>query len=261
MLNNDSNKDGRAIGAGLLVALLALGCSAEAAPPAPAPGGSNANSSGGNASASGGATSSASAGSGNTSSTPSGSGGATGGDAGKALPVVIDDYFAPSGYMEDARDMNAGMTPAFEGDDTTCGGNRSAGGRGFCHEVTFSTFPSGGLGWGGVFWQYPANNWGTMPGLKIAPGATKVRFQARGASGGEKVGFFAGIGAGSEAYADGFKMTNQDFTLTAEWQEYVLTLPSNADYSKGVVGPLAWGVGSEGNATPVKFYIDDITFE
>ena len=74
----------------------------------------------------------------------------TGGSA-KPLPLVIDDFFAPSGYMEDARNGNATMTPAFHGDDTTCAGNRAPGGRGFCHIVTFNMWATGGIMWGGVF--------------------------------------------------------------------------------------------------------------
>jgi hypothetical protein len=177
------------------------------------------------------------------------------------LPVVIDDFYAPSGYMEDARMGNATMTPAMEGDDTTCNGERAAGGRGFCHIVTFDSFPAGGLGWGGVFWQYPGGNWGMLPGLAIEPGATRVRFMARGETGTEVVGFSVGIGQGSEPYADKVKVANQNFTLTTEWKEYELMLPASADYSKGVAGPFSWGVGSEGNTVPLKFYLDDITFE
>jgi hypothetical protein len=179
------------------------------------------------------------------------------------LPVIVDKFFAPSGYMEDARNGDATMTPAFDGDDTTCMGNRAPNGRGFCHTVTFNMFASGGLMWGGVFWQYPANNWGTMPGLKVAPGATKVRFMARGDKGGETVGFFAGIVAKNSPapHADGFEITNQDKKLTTDWQEYTLPLPSSGKYEDGLVGPFAWGVGSNGNVLPMKFYVDDITFE
>src|SRR5690349_13077471 len=41
----------------------------------------------------------------------------TGGGGMQPLPVIVDDFFAPSGYMEDARNGNASMTPAFDGDD------------------------------------------------------------------------------------------------------------------------------------------------
>jgi hypothetical protein len=179
------------------------------------------------------------------------------------LPVVVDEFFAPSGYMEDARNGNATMTPAFDGDDTTCGGKRATGGRGFCHVVTFSMWATGGIMWGGVFWQYPANNWGTQPGLKVASGATQVHFKARGEKGGETVGFFAGISPKNAPApnADGFEITNTDKKLTTEWQDYSLPLPAGANYGGGLVGPFAWGVGANGNSLPVKFYLDDITFE
>jgi len=196
-----------------------------------------------------------------TSSTTGGST-TTGGGGQKPLPVVVDQFFAPSGYMEDARNGNATMTPAFDGDDTTCGGNRSLGGRGSCHVVTFTTFAIGGIMWGGVYWQYPGNNWGTQPGLQVAPGATQIHFRARGDKGGEKVGFFAGIQPTNAPApnADGFAIPNADKVLTTEWQDFSLPMPPGASYAGGVVGPFGWGVGADGNTLPVKFYLDDITF-
>lgn len=238
---------------------LGVGCAADASPP---PGTGSGNNTG---VTNGGAGSSGTLGAGG-SGVATGGGSTTGGGtpgAVQPLPVIIDAFFAPSGYMEDARNGNATMIPAFDGDDTTCKGNRAPSGRGFCHVVTFSMFASGGLMWGGVFWQYPGNNWGTMPGLKVAPGATKVRFMARGDKGGETVGFFAGIvpKTGPAPHADGFEVTNQDKKLTTDWQEYSLPLPASANYGDGVVGPFGWGLGANGNTLPVKFYVDDITFE
>jgi hypothetical protein len=187
----------------------------------------------------------------------------TGGGGVQPLPVIVDAFFAPSGYMEDARNGNATMTPMFDGDDTTCQGNRAPGGRGFCHIVTFSMWAAAGIMWGGVFWQYPANNWGTTPGLKVAPGATKIRFKAKGDKGGEIVGFFAGIKPANAPAPnpDTFEVMNVDQKLTTDWQEYSLPLPPGTSYAGGVVGPFGWGIGANGNTLPVKFYLDDITFE
>ncbi len=242
---------------GVAALSLAGGCAAGESDSGPRTGGTaGAGSTGaGSTTTTGGASSTTTSGVGTTST-------GTGGGA-QPLPVVVDAFFAPSGYMEDARNGNATMTPAFDGDDTTCGGNRAPGGRGFCHTVTFTAWAMGGIMWGGVFWQYPANNWGTQPGLQVAPGAMQVHFKARGDKGGETVGFFAGIKPKNAPApnADGFEITNTDKKLTTDWQDFTLPLPPGSSYSGGLVGPFAWGVGANGNTLPVKFYIDDITFE
>src|SRR5262245_12304873 len=113
---------------------LAAGCAAGESDGRPGSGGSS--SSGGPGSTTAGSTTGT--GTTGTGTTPSGTGTTSTGTGGGAqpLPVVVDDFFAPSGYMEDARNGNATMTPAFDGDDKTCGGNRAPGGRGFCHIVT-----------------------------------------------------------------------------------------------------------------------------
>jgi hypothetical protein len=183
-----------------------------------------------------------------------------------SLPFAVDDYFRPSGYMRDARNGNATMTPLDETGDATCGGARSpvSAPRGQCHVVTFTTFGAKPeLMWGGVYWQYPDGNWGELAGLAVPAGATKVAFQARGAVGGEVVGFFVG-GVGivdGKPHADKVEVRSTDLTLTAEWQAYELVLPTGSDYSTGVVGGFGWGVGANGNTLPMKFYLDDIVWE
>jgi hypothetical protein len=256
MLIQDSRTFLILIGVGALA--LAAGCAAGESGGQPASGTTTGSSTTGSPTGSTTGTGSSST----TGPTTTGGSTTTGGGGQQALPVVVDQFFAPSGFMEDARNGDATMTPAFDGDDTTCGGNRSPGGHGFCHVVTFTSWAMGGIMWGGVFWQYPANNWGTQPGLQVAPGATQIHFRARGDKGGEKVGFFAGIQSKSAPLpnADGFEIPNADKVLTTEWQDFSLPLPPGTSYAGGVVGPFAWGVGADGNTLPVKFYLDDITF-
>src|SRR6185436_1946833 len=75
-----------------------------------------------------------------------------------------------------------------------CLASRAPGSVGHCHKFTYTPVANadGAVSWGGVYWQYPVNNWGAMPGKRIAPGATKVTFTASGAAGGEVVKFLAG---------------------------------------------------------------------
>jgi hypothetical protein len=140
--------------------------------------------------------------------------------------------------------MTAGsitMVPLTPSDPTDCGGDRSGPAIGTCYKFTYMPV-AGGLGWGGVYWQYPANNWGDQPGLAVAPGATKVTFWAKGGAGGEVLELVAGgIQASGKMYMDSIK-ADQKFTLTSSWAQYTLPLPST-NYSP-VLGGLAWAMGT-----------------
>src|SRR5439155_12886514 len=118
-----------------------------------------------------------------------GSGGSGGGDMATPistmLPFVLDTAFVSSGYMGDGN--MAGpitMVPSKMGDSTDCNGKRgSTTALGACHVVTYMPPATAGMGWGGVYWQYPANNWGTKPGYAMPSGAKKVSFSAMGSKG------------------------------------------------------------------------------
>jgi len=123
-------------------------------------------------------------------------------------PLVVDDRYAASGF-EGGGDV-AGTIHA----DESCP-MRASDGRGHCHHVDWTP---GTNSWGGVVWQYPANNWGSSPGLPIPAGYAQVRFRAWGASGGEKVSFLAGLGVGGPDKFQG----RLDVTLAAMPTLYVL---------------------------------------
>src|SRR6202020_3363662 len=105
-------------------------------------------------------------------------------------------------------------------------------------------------GWAGVVWQYPANNWGTSPGLAVPAGATAVTFYARGGSGQEKVAFdVGGIGPASATApcADGVTGTLAKTTLSSTWTQYVI--PLNGPYPGGVIAGFTWiGAAADGPA-------------
>src|SRR4051812_37821156 len=123
-------------------------------------------------------------------------------------PFVVDDSFAASGY-EGGGDVAGTIS-----DDQTCP-MRGGDGRGHCHHLEWKP---GTNSWGGVLWQYPADNWGSAPGFAIPRGYGHVRFRAWGKTGGEKVSFVVGLGAGA---VDKFQ-ARADVTLTATPTEYVL---------------------------------------
>jgi hypothetical protein len=180
-----------------------------------------------------------------TSGTGSGTGSAgTGsGGSGPALPLVVDDYYAASGYMGDGE--TGGIT-----DSPMCD-VRAGDKRGLCHKLTWKP---GAKAWAGVYWQYPDGNWGTTPGLSLPAGATQISFWAWGAKGGEKIDFFAGMDK-----VDGFHAETGDIVLTTTPTHYVVNL-SKVTYS-AVVGAFGWSTGTSDGMSPVVFSIDDIEWQ
>ncbi len=154
-------------------------------------------------------------------------------------PFVVDDSFAASGY-------EGGGGPAGTiSDDQTCP-MRAGGMRGHCHHIEWKP---GTNSWGGVLWQYPANNWGSSPGFAIPDGYAQVRFRAWGKAGGEKVSFVVGLGANA---VDKFQ-ARADVALAAQPTEYVLGV--RGAYGAKVVSAFGWVTNAGAAET---FYVDDI---
>ena len=89
----------------------------------------------------------------------------------------VSNHFEPSGWMGDA------ITPGIVTFDPGCTDTWHTGGNSI--RITYSG--AGTQGWAGIYWQHPANNWGTVPngGFNLT-GAAKLTFWARGENGGEK---------------------------------------------------------------------------
>jgi len=159
-----------------------------------------------------------------------------------ALPFAVDDWFAPSGYMGDGSVTN-GIT------DTPDCSSRGGDGRGVCHHFVWD--PSG-MGWAGVYWQYPDGNWGAQPGLRVPGGATQVSFYAWAPGGSAEVGFMVGM-----ADVDGFEVKQEEIELGTSPQRYTLSL-ADTGYT-AVVGGFGW-VAADSD-TGVEFIVDDIAWE
>lgn len=185
-----------------------------------------------------------------------GSGGAPGG-----LPLAVDDFFVPSGFMGDgAEEGNVVMLPNTSDADATCSDDRpSTDTLGQCHTVTYTPAAEG---WAGVYWQSPEGNWGDQPGFAIPPGAQSVSFYAKGERGGEVVKFVAGgIEDEEMAHQDAFRV-EETVTLSDAWQPYSLDL-SSMSYDE-VIGAFAWVVSVEENDetdSSFTFWVDDIRWE
>jgi hypothetical protein len=180
------------------------------------------------------------------------------------LPFAVDSVYVTSGFMGDGSQTGAiTMTPSPSDSDTTCGGDRAQpGALGNCHSATYAPVATsaGGVGWGGVYWQYPVNNWGTMLGFAVPSGATSVAFWAKGAAGGEEVTFLVGgISAPGNPYQDTVS-AKLAVALTATWAQYKIDL-SGKTYST-VIGGFGWQMSAMNlTSPPAKFFVDDIEWE
>jgi hypothetical protein len=166
------------------------------------------------------------------------------------LPFYIysdqNDHYIPSGFMGDTSDI------VIVGTTKTNPGKGSA-----CMQVKYAGKAAGGQKWSGVYWQDPANNWGTIKGAGYnLTGAKKVKFMARGEKGGEIVEFKAGGISGE--YPDSFKAEASPVTLTADWKEYEIDL-TGQDLSS-VIGGFMFTVAKDKNAENTVFYLDEIRY-
>jgi len=76
---------------------------------------------------------------------------------------AVSDYYSPSGFMGDG----ANFRHLYADIGENCA-PRPAGARGQCFTFTyFEDTTMTGVGWAGVFWVFPGNNWGTRPGHAI----------------------------------------------------------------------------------------------
>jgi hypothetical protein len=222
--------------------------------------------------------SSGSLGTGGTGGSTGGTGGSTGGTGGstttnpckaagieKALPMTVDDAFIPSGYFAgplQGMDPEPNIMGIVEG---TCDTPpEPATSVGSCHKFTFQAAllsegteenPAGA--YGGVFWQAPANNWGTGPGIKVAAGATKVTFRAWSDTAETVVSFNAGGISGVCSDNVQLGATGTEITLSDTPTEYEVTLAGQT-YPDGVIGGFVWSAAVEDLETVVTVYIDDV---
>ena len=172
----------------------------------------------------------------------------------QSLPITVSDYFTPSGFMGDG----ATSSTAILVNSTACKQPRPTGAVGDCYRVTFNP---GSLGWAGVYWQYPENNWGMNPGKRVETGANRVTFYAAGATGGEPLQLL--VGGESDArlpYQDSFKVMSA-ITLTTTLTRYQIDI-SGRSYDSGVLGAFGWTlVAPTGAKAPIVFYLDSIRWD
>jgi len=159
----------------------------------------------------------------------------------------VENHFIPSGWMGETGDIT------FNDAETQ---NPQSGSS--CIKVTYSPKGSGGARWAGLYWQNPANNWGTKKGGYDLSGATRLKFWARGENGGERIKEFK-VGGLTGEYPDSDTATIEDVILTKEWKEYTIDLRGK-DLSY-ISGGFCWSTSLDVNPNGVTFYLDDIVYE
>ncbi|MBN1897901.1 MAG: OmpA family protein [Spirochaetes bacterium] len=115
----------------------------------------------------------------------------------------------------------------------------------------------GQQGWAGIYWQYPANNWGNNPrgGYDLSK-AESLFFYAKGETGYEVLEFK--IGGITGEYGDSDTITTGFINLTRDWNLYKIDLTDkNLDNIIGGFGIIAM---APVNPNGVIFYINDIYY-
>jgi hypothetical protein len=130
-----------------------------------------------------------------------------------------------------------------------------------CLKIAYSAKGSQGAGWMGIYWQNPANNWGTQMGGYDLKGYKKLTFWARGEKGGEKSEFkVGGIKDHRFPHCDSFGPESTGVVkLAQEWQKYEIDLKGK-DLSS-VLGGFCWVTNNPENPRGCTIYLDDIKFE
>ncbi len=117
-------------------------------------------------------------------------------------------------------------------------------------------------GWGGIVWQNPDNNWGTLVGGYDLTGAKVLSFWARGANGGEKATFGMGLithdpkKVGQLCWDSGSAKL-ENVILTKDWKHYTISLEGK-DLSRIITG--FWLVTGPTSGGPTTFYLDDMEY-
>ena len=158
-----------------------------------------------------------------------------------------DNHYIPSGWMGDTGDIKMNDQSAVNPKTGTTS-----------IEFTYNAKKAQGQGWAGVYWQNPANNWGSKNGGFDLTGMNKLTFWARGAKGGEVIQKVM-VGGIKGTYPDSTAVEMGPVELTDTWKQYTINLAGkDLTYINGGFG---WATNGDLNPEGATFYIDDIKFE
>jgi hypothetical protein len=163
------------------------------------------------------------------------------------LPFAVSDYYSPDGFFGD------GETRGLVNLTRSCP-TRAPDAQGDCYTITYVP---GIKGYAGIFWQHPHNNWGDRGGHRIAPGATRITFAARGPAG---QSISAGAGQmDSKPRFDRFKLEELPVSLGEAWTTHALSFgDARYDGPDGVIGAFLVSLNAGDQLQPITFYLDDL---
>ena len=160
---------------------------------------------------------------------------------------ATDNHFIPSGWMGDHGDIkfNDSWTDSPHSGKT-------------CIKITYSGKVTQGAGWIGIYWQNPANNWGSRDGGFDITGAQNLTFWGRGENGGEVVTEFKMGGIAGE-YGDSDSIGIGPVVFTDDWKKYTISL-DGLDLSY-ISGGFCFSASKMDNPEGFSIYLDDIKYE
>ena len=182
-----------------------------------------------------------------------------GGGAMKELVVYKDknskdNHYIPSGWMGDTGDIKMNDQFAENPHSGTS-----------CIQFVYNAKKSSNQGWAGVYWQNPANNWGSKKGGYDLSNMTKLTFWARGAKGGERIEEFK-VGGIMAEYSDSDSAMIGPVILNKDWTQYSIDLKGK-DLSY-IIGGFCFSTNMESQKPEAKqddgsivFYLDEIKYE
>jgi hypothetical protein len=159
----------------------------------------------------------------------------------------IQNHFIPSGWMGDYSDLKLDV-----------GSTENPYFGKTCIKITYDNKATNGARWAGMYWQYPANNWGGVDGGFDLSRAKKLTFWARGEKGGERIEEFK-VGGIMGEYSDSDTAGIGPVVLDKEWKQYTIDL-TGKDLSY-IIGGFAWATNLDVNPDGAVFYLDEIKYE
>jgi hypothetical protein len=160
--------------------------------------------------------------------------------------VDIEKYFSPSGYMGDGEISSIKISKT-KSDNCPVGIE--------CLKVVYSPNVNG---WGGLYWQFPANNWGETKGLNLSnKNISKATFSAKGSKGGEIIIIKLG-GISGKRFEDSFQVESR-ITLSNEWRYYSIDIKEK-DLSN-VIGGFCFVINSRDNYGITTFFLGRLYYE
>jgi len=158
------------------------------------------------------------------------------------------NHYIPSGWMPNAGTGKDIKYEAASKEDPYLGDT--------CIKIAYKDVS--GNKWAGIYWQNPANNWGTVDGGFDLSKATKFTFWARGEKGGERIEEFK-VGGIMGEFSDSDVANIGPVILNKEWTQYTIDLKGK-DMSY-IIGGFCWATNVDVNPDGVTFYLDELKYE